>query len=94
MAENAKEQGESSTGGSEFKTFRVKELHPTFGVEIEGMIFPNPSEEQLGELLRAMAKVLLSHSLQLIVASSAVPEDTVVILNRATAQTPHSPGFQ
>lgn len=41
----------------EFKTFRVKELHPTFGAEIEGVNFPNPSDEQFQEILAAMAKV-------------------------------------
>jgi alpha-ketoglutarate-dependent 2,4-dichlorophenoxyacetate dioxygenase len=43
--------------GGPFKTIRVKELHPTFGAEIEGVDFPNPSEEQFKELLAAMAKV-------------------------------------
>lgn len=40
-----------------FKTIRVKELHPTFGAEIEGVKFPNPSDEQFEEILAAMAKV-------------------------------------
>lgn len=40
-----------------FKTFRVKELHPTFGAEIEGVDFPSPSNEQFAEILAAMAKV-------------------------------------
>ncbi|KAF2846422.1 alpha-ketoglutarate-dependent 2,4-dichlorophenoxyacetate dioxygenase [Plenodomus tracheiphilus IPT5] len=43
-------------GGTDFKTFSVTELHPTFGAEIEGVNFPNPSEEQFKELLQAMAK--------------------------------------
>ncbi|KAF2465679.1 alpha-ketoglutarate-dependent 2,4-dichlorophenoxyacetate dioxygenase [Lindgomyces ingoldianus] len=41
---------------STFKTITVKELHPTFGAEIEGVNFPNPSEEQFKEVLAAMAK--------------------------------------
>ena len=41
----------------EFKTISVKELHPTFGAEIQGVEFPNPSEEQFEEILAAMAKV-------------------------------------
>lgn len=44
--------------GGAFKTIRVKELHPTFGAQIEGVDFPNPSEEQFKEILAAMAKVL------------------------------------
>jgi alpha-ketoglutarate-dependent 2,4-dichlorophenoxyacetate dioxygenase len=41
----------------EFKTISVKELHPTFGAEIQGVEFPDPSEEQFEEILAAMAKV-------------------------------------
>lgn len=48
---------EETGGGSEFKTFRVKELHPNFGAELEGVDFPNPSDEQFQEILAAMAKV-------------------------------------
>ena len=40
-----------------FKTLRVKELHPTFGAEIEGVDFDNVSDETLGEIISAMAKV-------------------------------------
>ncbi|KAL1606490.1 hypothetical protein SLS60_003894 [Paraconiothyrium brasiliense] len=47
---------EETGGGSEFKTFRVKELHPNFGAELEGVDFPNPSDEQFQEILAAMAK--------------------------------------
>ncbi|KAF2187324.1 alpha-ketoglutarate-dependent 2,4-dichlorophenoxyacetate dioxygenase [Zopfia rhizophila CBS 207.26] len=39
-----------------FKTITVKELHPTFGAEISGVVFPNPPEEQFNEILAAMAK--------------------------------------
>ncbi|KAF1830146.1 alpha-ketoglutarate-dependent 2,4-dichlorophenoxyacetate dioxygenase [Decorospora gaudefroyi] len=56
MAVNAQEKPGPSTGGSSFKTFRIKELHPNFGAEIEGVDFPNPSERQFRELLQAMAK--------------------------------------
>ena len=41
----------------QFKTIRVKELHPTFGAEIEGVDFPKPSDEQFEEIIAAMAKV-------------------------------------
>lgn len=57
MANNAEEIRSSDARDREFKTFRVKELHPTFCAEIEGVEFPNPSDEQFEELLRAMAKV-------------------------------------
>lgn len=40
-----------------FKTIKVKELHPTFGAEVEGVDFNNLSEETLQEILSAMAKV-------------------------------------
>lgn len=43
-----------------FKTLKVKELHPTFGAEIEGVDFDNVSDETLQEILAAMAKVRLS----------------------------------
>lgn len=48
---------EETGGAAGFKTFRVKELHPTFGAEIQGVNFPNPPEDQFEEILRAMAKV-------------------------------------
>jgi alpha-ketoglutarate-dependent 2,4-dichlorophenoxyacetate dioxygenase len=57
MAVNPQEKPDPSIGGSGFKTFRVKELHPTFGAEIEGVNFSNPGREQFEELLQAMAKV-------------------------------------
>lgn len=40
-----------------FKTITVKELHPTFAAEVEGVDFENLSDEQLQEILAAMAKV-------------------------------------
>ena len=57
MADSIEEKRIAHTGGSDFKTLSVKELHSTFGAEIEGVEFPNPSKEQFEELLRAMAKV-------------------------------------
>ncbi|TGJ86403.1 hypothetical protein E0Z10_g2377 [Xylaria hypoxylon] len=39
-----------------FKTFEVKELHPTFAAEITGVNFDDVSEEQFSEILAAMAK--------------------------------------
>ena len=50
-------EGAPGAGPAAFKTIHVKELHPTFGAEVEGVDFPNPSEEQFRELLAAMAKV-------------------------------------
>lgn len=40
-----------------FKTISVKQLHPTFGAEVEGADFSDMSDEQLTELKAAMAKV-------------------------------------
>ncbi|KAJ4363371.1 hypothetical protein N0V83_009664 [Neocucurbitaria cava] len=56
MANSIQEKGNVDTTGSDFKTIRVKELHPTFGAEIEGVDFLSPSDEQFEEVLRAMAK--------------------------------------
>lgn len=43
----------------EFKTITVKKLHPTFAAEVEGVNFQGLSDEQLNEILAAMAKVCL-----------------------------------
>ncbi len=40
-----------------FKTFQVKELHPTFAAEITGADFHNTTEEGLQEIRAVMAKV-------------------------------------
>lgn len=40
-----------------FKTITVKELHPSFGAEIQGVDFDNLSDEQFDELKAALAKV-------------------------------------
>ncbi len=40
-----------------FQTITVKELHPTFGAEVQGVNFENLSNEQLAEIKAAMAKV-------------------------------------
>lgn len=42
---------------SPFKTITVKELHPTFGAEIEGADFVNTTDEQFEEIKAALAKV-------------------------------------
>lgn len=42
---------------SPFKTITVKELHPTFAAEVSGVNFQDLSEEQLSEIIAAMAKV-------------------------------------
>jgi hypothetical protein len=47
---------EKAAAADTFKTINVKELHPTFGAEIEGVDFPHPSDEQFEEILKAMAK--------------------------------------
>lgn len=57
MAVDAQEGPGLSAGRREYKTFRVKELHPTFGTKIEGMNCPTPGKEELDKLLQAMAKV-------------------------------------
>ncbi len=43
-----------------FTTFKVRELHPTFGAEIEGVDFDNLTDEGLQEIIAAMAKVASS----------------------------------
>lgn len=40
-----------------FKTITVKELHPTFGAEIEGVDFDNLTDEQFSEVKAALTKV-------------------------------------
>jgi alpha-ketoglutarate-dependent 2,4-dichlorophenoxyacetate dioxygenase len=40
-----------------FKAFKVHELHPTFGAELEGVDFDNLSDEGVQEIVAAMAKV-------------------------------------
>ena len=40
-----------------FKTITVKPLHPTFAAEIEDVNFQDLSDEQLSEILAAMAQV-------------------------------------
>lgn len=42
---------------SPFKTITVKELHPTFGAEIEGAKFDDTTDEQFEEIKAALAKV-------------------------------------
>jgi hypothetical protein len=69
---------EEKGGNREFKTFRVKELHPTFGAEIEGVNFPNPSDEQFQEILAAMAKVRLAAGLPIILHEWLPRTNTVV----------------
>jgi hypothetical protein len=64
---------EETGSNREFKTFRVKELHPAFGAEIEGVNFPNPPEEQFQEILAAMAKVRLAAWLPIISLSHLEP---------------------
>ena len=40
-----------------FKTFTVRELHPTFGAEIQGVDWEHLTDEGLQEIVAAMAKV-------------------------------------
>jgi len=42
---------------SPFKTFTVREIHPTFGAEVEGVDFQNLTDESFQEIIAAMAKV-------------------------------------
>lgn len=43
-----------------FKTISVKPLHPTFGASVSGVNFERTSDEQLREIIAAMAQVLPS----------------------------------
>lgn len=43
-----------------FQTISVQPLHSTFGAEISGVNFPEPSDEQFSEILAALAKVRVS----------------------------------
>ena len=43
-----------------FRTITVKELHPTFAAQVEGVNFEELTDEQLGEIVAAMAKVRMS----------------------------------
>jgi alpha-ketoglutarate-dependent 2,4-dichlorophenoxyacetate dioxygenase len=40
-----------------FKTITIKELHPTFGAEVQGVNFAQLSDEQFQEVQAALAKV-------------------------------------
>ena len=42
-----------------FSTIRVRELHPTFAAEIEGVNFQDLGQEQFDEIRSALAKVSL-----------------------------------
>ena len=43
---------------TEFKTLKIKELHPTFAAEIEGVDFSKPiPDDVFNEILAASAKV-------------------------------------
>ena len=44
-----------------FKTITVKEVHPTFAAEVEGVDWKNLSDEQFREIFAAMAKVRYAH---------------------------------
>ena len=41
----------------DFKHIQVKELHPTFAAEIEGVDFENISDDVFADILAASAKV-------------------------------------
>jgi alpha-ketoglutarate-dependent 2,4-dichlorophenoxyacetate dioxygenase len=46
------------TPETEFKTIKIKKLHPTFAAEIEGVDFSKPLEDDVfREILAASAKV-------------------------------------
>jgi alpha-ketoglutarate-dependent 2,4-dichlorophenoxyacetate dioxygenase len=56
---------------SPFKTIKVKEVHPTFAAEVEGVDWKNLSDEQFNEVFAAMAKVSsashhIHHNLKLV----------------------------
>lgn len=54
-----------------FKTITVKELHPTFGAEIQGVDFDNLSDEQFDEVKAALAKVKTSLYFNLIMPTAS-----------------------
>ena len=41
---------------SAFSTITVKELHPTFAAEVQGVDFQNLSDKQFDEVVAALAK--------------------------------------
>lgn len=43
-----------------FKRITVKEIHPTFAAEVQGVDFGNTDDETMAEIRAAMAKVRLS----------------------------------
>lgn len=45
------------TQSTPFRTITIKELHPSFGAEIQDVDFQNMSDEQFQEIKAAMAKV-------------------------------------
>ena len=47
----------SAISEPQWKTITAKETHPSFCAEIEGVDFQNLSDEQMTEVLEAMAKV-------------------------------------
>lgn len=42
---------------SSFETITVKELHPTFAAEVQGVNFKDLSDKQFDEVVAALAKV-------------------------------------
>jgi alpha-ketoglutarate-dependent 2,4-dichlorophenoxyacetate dioxygenase len=40
-----------------YSTMAIKELHPTFAAEVQGVNFQDLSEQQFQEILSALAKV-------------------------------------
>lgn len=46
-----------ATARPSFETITVKELHPTFAAEIEGVDFQKLSDQQYEEVIGALAKV-------------------------------------
>lgn len=72
----------------QFKTITVKELHPTFGAEIQGVDFDNLPDEQFNEIKAALAKVspplsqLLSQKpTNLLMKESPLPESCLFFFN-------------
>ena len=48
----------------EFATIAIRELHPTFAAEVDGVNFQDLSDQQFTEVVAALAKVIPSTELK------------------------------
>jgi len=76
----------SYTEGQPFKTIQVKEVHPTFAAEVEGVDWKNLSNEQFNEIFAAMAKVSFNfHHIFILLGAHSRPLRTVCFATPVTA---------